>query len=166
MAEIAMRRGQWQDVCVLSNASIGAWQYDADAYANRAFARMRTGQARDAFADAETAAKLAPGAWAQALRVLMDVSVGTIEQARPRAMGLVRRWMGSEKTLSVKDAKYLAMALEAVGDRRRAVEAIKRARPLGADLATALRDPALADLRADTTVVRILRLTGARGGRP
>lgn len=147
---------------MLSNASIGAWQYDAEAYASRANARMRMSQARDAFADAEIAAMLAPGAWVDALRVLMDVAVGDKEQATARARTMVQRWLPPGRTLSVRDAKYMALALTAVGDRRRAVESIKRARPLGADLVTALRDPALAVVRADTAVSRILRDPAAR----
>ncbi|MFN8580506.1 MAG: hypothetical protein U0163_05935 [Gemmatimonadaceae bacterium] len=162
LAEIATRRSRWQEVCVLSNASIGAWQYDAEAYASRANARMRMSQARDAFADAEIAAMLAPGAWVDALRVLMDVAVGDKEQATARARTMVQRWLPPGRTLSVRDAKYMALALTAVGDRRRAVESIKRARPLGADLVTALRDPALAVVRADTAVSRILRDPAAR----
>jgi hypothetical protein len=49
------------------------------------------------------------------------------------------------------------MAFLGVGDNRRAVEALRRASPLGADFVTAMRDPALTALRADTTVRRLLR---------
>jgi hypothetical protein len=43
-----------------------------------------------------------------------------------------------------------------MGDRRRAVESLKRARPVGTDLRVVLGDPRLAALRADTAVARLL----------
>jgi hypothetical protein len=93
----------------------------------------------------------------------MDAEVGGVEQARAGARRLVQRWLAPGTTLSVRDAKYVALALTAVGDHRYAVEAIKRARPIGVELSTSLRDSALAAIRADTAVARILRSSGGRG---
>jgi len=43
-----------------------------------------------------------------------------------------------------------------MGDQRRAIESLRRARPMGADLRSALRSPRLATIRSDTAVVRML----------
>ena len=163
LAEVALRGQRWGDVCAYANASIGAWAYDPRPYASRARARLRLAQARDAYADAETAARLATGAWIQALRVIVERGAANDEVARRQARQLAEMWLRPDYQLAVRDATHLAMAFMAVDDRRRAIESIRRARPLGADLITAVRDPAFNAIRSDTAVVRILRESATSG---
>ena len=65
-------------------------------------------------------------------------------------------WLAPGNHLSVRDAEYLATAYLAMGDRRRAVESLRRARPMGADLRLALYNPRLAAIRGDSAIARIL----------
>jgi len=58
--------------------------------------------------------------------------------------------------LTVRDAEYMAAAYLTMGDQRRAIESLRRARPMGADLRTTLRSNRLSAIRSDTAVVRML----------
>jgi tetratricopeptide (TPR) repeat protein/TolB-like protein len=165
LAELAIRRSQWAEACAFSNVSITAWPFDPAPYASRARARIRLAQTRDAYADAETAAKLSPGVWMKALLVLIDADARNEEEARDQASSLASAWLTPGRTMDVRDATYLSLAYMAIGDRRRAVEALRRARPLGADLVTALRDRGFDPIRSDTAVVRLTLAAGARYGR-
>jgi Tfp pilus assembly protein PilF len=167
MSELTFRAQRWAESCVLSNASIEVWPYDAESYAVRSRTRMRLGEARDAYSDAETAARLTTGAiWVEALRVSIQVGASNIEGARREARALTGRWLAPGRTLTVRDAQYVALAYVAVGDNRRAVEALKRANPVGADLGNVLREPTLAPIRSDTAVTRLLRQTSASDAKP
>lgn len=156
LAWIEHQGSRWPAACALSNASIAAWPYDPVPYAVRAEARLRLSDARDAYSDAELVRRLASGAWPEALRVLVTNGASNIDQARRQIMGLTASWLGPGMQFSVRDAEYLAVAYLTMGDRRRAIESLRRARPMGADLRAALRSPRLADIRTDTAVVRML----------
>jgi tetratricopeptide (TPR) repeat protein len=165
LSELAVRQNHWAEACAYSNASIEAWPFDPVPYAARARARLHLSQARDAYSDAETAGRLTGAAWVAALHVLVEVAADGVDRARPPARALVARWLAPGQLLTPRDASYLAMALVSVNEPRYAVEAMRRVRPLGADLVTEMRDPALAPLRSDTTVVRLLGEARGRGGR-
>jgi hypothetical protein len=156
LGEIEARAGSWGAACALTNASIAAWPYDPAPYATRAEARLHLSDARDAFSDAELVARLAGGAWPEALRLLIVHRTSNIDEARRRIIALTRNWLSPGTNLSVKDAEYLAMAYLALGDERRAIESLRRARPVGTDLRVALRGPRLAALRSDTAVARMI----------
>jgi tetratricopeptide (TPR) repeat protein len=165
LAAIELRAEHWNEACAFSNASIAAWSYDPMPYAVRARARMHLAQARDAFSDAELSARLGgSGAWSAALRVLMQRDAGNIEASNAGARSMTARWLAREQTLGVRDAVYLALMYQAVGDTRRAIESLRRARPLGADLRRGIGEPRLAPIRSDTAVVRILRESRSGGG--
>jgi TolB-like protein len=162
LGEVAVRAERWGEACALTNVSIDSWPYNALPYAMRARARLHLAQTRDAYADAETAAKLMPGIWSRALRLIVDAAAGNEELTRRQSHALATQWLAPGRSLAVRDASYAAMAFLAVGDRRRAVEAIRRAKPLGTDLVSALNDRRLSPIRSDTAVVRILRQSTAR----
>jgi tetratricopeptide (TPR) repeat protein len=162
LSELAVRNSQWAEACAYSNVSITAWPFDPAPYASRARARIRLAQTRDAYSDAETAAKLSPGVWMKALLVLIDADASNEEGARDQATSLATTWLTPGRTLDVRDATYLSLAYMAVGDRRRAVEALRRARPLGVDLVTALRDKGFDAIRGDTAVTRLIALSANR----
>ena len=156
LAWIEHQDSRWPAACALSNASIAAWPYDPVPYAVRAEARLRLSDARDAYSDAELVRRLASGAWPSALRVLITNGASNVGEARRQIMGLTASWLGPGTQFSVRDAEYLAVAYLTMGDQRRAIESLRRARPMGADLRTALRGPRLAAIRTDTAVVRML----------
>jgi tetratricopeptide (TPR) repeat protein/TolB-like protein len=156
LAWMNLQTSRWESACVLSNASIASWPYDPLPYAVRAEARLRLADARDAFSDSELVRRLATGAWAEALRVLITNGASNVDAARGQMMSLTAAWLAPGTQLSVRDAEYLSMAYLAMGDQRRAIEALRRARPIGADLRGLLRGPRLAAIRGDTAVVRMI----------
>ncbi len=157
-----LQGSRWDSACVLSNASIAAWPYDPLPYAVRAEARLRLADTRDAYSDAEMVRRLATGAWPQALRVLISNGASNVDEARQQVMGLTVAWLASGTQFSVRDAEYLALAYLTMGDQRRAIESLRRARPVGADLRVALLSRRLGAIRTDTAVVRMLAETVGR----
>lgn len=162
LAELELRAGRHVEACAMSNAAIAANSFDAAPYAVRALARLQLGQARDAFADAETAARLSTEVWTDALRLFVNVRAGDVEKARALGNTLARRYLSGAGGLGVADARMLAIAYLEMGDRRRALDALERAHPRGRELATALGDRAFDPIRQD---VRFRALTGASGAR-
>jgi len=162
LAWMDLQASRWNSACVLSNASIAAWPYDPLPYAVRAEARIRLSDTRDAYSDAELVRRLATGAWPQALGVLISSGANNVDQARQQIQGLTGNWLAPATQLTVRDAEYLARAYLAMGDQRRAVESLRRARPVGTDLRVALLSPRLAAIRTDTAVVRMLAETVGR----
>ena len=156
LAWIEQQGSRWAAACGLSNASIAAWPYDPIPYAVRAEARLRLSDARDAYSDAEIVRRLASGAWPEALRILVTSGASNVDEARRQIMGLTASWLGPGTQFNVRDAEYLAVAYLTMGDQRRAIESLRRARPMGADLRAALRSPRLASIRTDTAVVRMI----------
>lgn len=157
-----LESGAYREACAYLNASIGADPYEAIPYGDRARVRMQLAQARDAYADAETAARLTPDAWTQSLALLIMASAGDLDGARPRGREMVRRYLQPGGTLSVRDAEYLAMGLLAVGDTRYAMEAMRRARPLGPPLSAALRRNGLRPLRGTAAYDSLLAMAAGR----
>jgi tetratricopeptide (TPR) repeat protein/TolB-like protein len=152
LGEIARREEQWGAACALTNASIAAWPYDPSAYAIRAQARLHLNDTRDAFSDAELVGRLTTGAWTQAVRLLITSAAGRVDIARRQVDELTVAWLAPGRTFGVRDAEYLAMAYLVMGDQRRAIESLKRARPVGAELGMVLRSRQMAAIRSDTAV--------------
>lgn len=165
LASLALRERRYQEACAFGNAAVAAAPFNAAAYAVRAQARLRLGQARDAFADSETAVRLTNEAWTQALQLLIELGAGNPEQANALGRTLAHRYLGPGNVLGVEDAAMLARAYVGLGDERRALDALARARPRGRLLATALRDPAFDALRSDSSFTALSDVTTRRGGR-
>jgi tetratricopeptide (TPR) repeat protein len=156
LAWMDLQASRWESACLLTNASIGAWPYNPLPYAVRAEARLRLSDARNAFSDAELVRRLGSGAWVEALRVLVSNGASNVEEARRQVMALTAAWLAPGAHLTILDAEYLAVAYLTMGDERRAIECLRRARPMGTDLRVLLRGPRLAAIRRDTAVVRML----------
>jgi hypothetical protein len=107
--------------------------------------------------------RLTTGAWTQAVRLLITSAAGRVDIARRQVDELTVAWLAPGRTFGVRDAEYLAMAYLVMGDQRRAIESLKRARPVGAELGMVLRSRQMAAIRSDTAVARLLRDTAARG---
>lgn len=158
LAGIELRQGRFNQACAYSNAAIAAWMFDPEAYSVRAQARVRLGQARDAYADAETARRLSAEPWTQGLRLLIQMGAGNREGAQALSRTLVQRYLAPGVLLPANDASFLAKGFLSVGDERSAREALARATPRGRELATALRDSAFNSLRSDSLFRELTKL--------
>ena len=160
---------RYANACTLVNASIGADSYDPLAYALRARVRIRLDEFRDAFSDAETARRLSGAAWGETLEFYITAVAREIDAARAESRRLSKAKLRQGATLTVRDAVYLGMGLTAVGNRDKAFDALSRARPRGAELRSALRDPGFDLIRSDPRFSRVGRedpppVTPARSG--
>ena len=128
----------------------------------RAQARVPLGQSRDAYADAETAAILVHEPWTEGLRIVTEVGAGNRDAAASLLRALVPRYLAPYQELTVQDATMLALGFVRMGDINRGTEVMRRARPRGRLLVTALRNPAFEAIRQDTAFAEVLRLTHSR----
>jgi len=149
LAELEYMRSRFRASCALVNASIGADSYDPLAYALRARVRMRLGEFRDAFSDAETAHRLVDSGWGEALQLLVTANASSVDDARLEARRIAAAKLRPGTTMSVQEGAYLSMALDALGDRDKAFDALGRVQPVGAEFVTALRDPGFNGMRSD-----------------
>jgi tetratricopeptide (TPR) repeat protein len=164
LGEIEYLDRRYSNACALVNASIGADSYDPLAYALRARIRMRLDEFRDAFSDAETARRLSDAAWGETLEFYVTAFAREFDAARADARRLSGTKLRSGVTLDVHEAAYLAMGLSAVGSREKAFDALARARPRGAELRRALRDPGFDALRRDPRFGQLSRDEPPRPG--
>jgi tetratricopeptide (TPR) repeat protein len=141
--------------CALANASIGADSYDPLAYALRARVRMELSEFRDALSDAETARRLSPAPWSRALQLLVTASGTTVDDARLEVKRVVAAKLRPGVKMTVPEGAFTSLALEALGDRDRALEALRRVEPTGVQFAMALRDPRFDQMRSDARFRRI-----------
>ncbi len=157
LAELEYLGRRYSNSCALVNASIGADSYDPNAYALRARVRMHLDEFRDAFSDAETARRLSGAAWGETLEFYVTAVAREVDAARADARRLSNAKLKQGATLGVRDAVYFGMGLTAVGNRDKAFDALSRARPRGAELRSALRDPAFDRIRSDPRFARVGR---------
>jgi Tfp pilus assembly protein PilF len=163
LAEIEYLARRYASSCALVNASIQADSYDPLAYALRARVRVHLDEFRDAFSDAETARRLSGAAWGETLEFYVTAYAQQYDAAKADARRLATAKLKSGTTLGVRDAAYLAMGLTAVGNREKAFDALSRARPKGAELKAAMRDPGFDLLRADRRFNRVAADDAANG---
>ena len=156
LAELAYLQHQSADARKLLDAAIAADPRYANAYLLRVRMQLNNAQFRNAWSDAEMAARLGNPLPGEAASVLVYAQTGDSGGARTRAQALLRDVRQKAPVLSVLDSRYLALTFMAIGQRDAAIEVLERAYPRGAALWLALQDPGLQRLqgqpRFDTLV--------------
>jgi tetratricopeptide (TPR) repeat protein len=156
LAELEILARRFDASCAFANASIAADPFDPLAYAVRAQVRLQLGEFRDAYADAEIAARLSGERWGDALRALV-IAGARDDRAKRQTRQLAQSRLKPSAVFSVREARYLAAALAMIGDGKSAVDALSRARPKGAEFRTALRDPSLDTVRREARFQQMMR---------
>jgi tetratricopeptide (TPR) repeat protein len=130
------------------------------AYELRAMSRLRRGDVRPAWIDAETGRRLGAEVPGEAVAALVDVAARDTVRARVRIRRL-RRELESRKWISVEDGGYVALGMVAIGDRSGALDLLERVRPRDAELYLILHRPVFDPLWADIRFRRLLEAAGA-----
>ncbi len=157
LAEVELRSGRPQLTCAFANAAIAADPFDPRTYGTRALARLRLAQAREAYADAETAMGLTDGAWAEGIRLMVEVAGDNTSLAQSLGRQYAQTFVASRPVLAVDDALSLARAFAALGFDREAEGALLKARPAGQVLRVGLSDTAFNRLRGRPAFAALLR---------
>ena len=155
LAEYEYYHRRYGPSCALVNASIGADSYDPLAYALRARVRMQLNEFRDALSDAETALRLTASPWSSALQFYVTASGTNVDDVRLEARRVASVKLQPGRHMTVPEGTYTSLAFEALGDRTRAFEALRRIQPTGVDMTMALRDPRFDQMRSDARFRRL-----------
>jgi TolB-like protein/Flp pilus assembly protein TadD len=147
MARLEARRRHFGEACRLLNQVIDVAPGFAEAYALRGLVRLRQGEVRDAWSDAETASQLGNSMWGQAIAALADSRALDSTAARVRTKRLWRETTASVRQLTWWNAGYLALALSTVGDSAMTLDVLEHITPRGAVLWSGLQDQGFDKLR-------------------
>jgi len=157
LAEVERRAGHSALTCALANASIAADPFDPRVYGSRALARLEVGQAREAYADAETAMQLTDAVWANGVRLMVEVAGANTSQAQSLGREYAQRFVAGRAVLTVEEALSLARAFVALGFEREAEGALLKARPAGRALRVGMADTEFARLRQRSAIATLFR---------
>jgi tetratricopeptide (TPR) repeat protein len=151
-----MRARRYHDACRALNAAVANEPRFAEAYAERALARLHLKDIRSAYGDAETAVRL--GAWltGTVAQVLADVDARDSAGAKTRIAALVATESREVAHPSVWAGHYLAEWYAALGKDDRALELLSHAAPRGASLWLALQDPAFDRLHGESRYTSLI----------
>lgn len=150
LGELNWQERNYDDACRFLNAAISAEVRAAYPYALRALTRVRLREYRDAYADAETAARLGENLLGEAAAVAVGVAADNSAGARARARRLIRQPQAARGRLAAREGRFLAIALAAIGEGRQALAVMQRVYPRGAVLWWTLKDSYFDALREDT----------------
>ena len=155
-AAIALLRSRQPDAARrLIDSALAMSPTDPEAYALRARANAARGDLRGAWADAEVTERLGDDWQAQTLIASFEARVGEKRAARDRLASLVKR-VPPKAPFTAKQGSELALAYVAMGDSRRALNALLRTRDDGT-LAATLKDPGFDPIRGEPRFRDILR---------
>ena len=124
LAEIAIADKKDGEACGLLNAAIAADALYGPAWADRALLRVRHGELRFAWADAETATKVGSGLFGEGAAAIVDLASRDTARARSR-LGDVMLDVSSRGTISVREGRAVASAFIAAGQMARALDVLE-----------------------------------------
>jgi hypothetical protein len=87
--------------------------------------------------------------------LLVTASGTTVDDSRLEAKRVAAAKLRPGRKMTVAEGAFTSLAFEALGDRDRAFEALRRVEPTGIELTMALRDPRFDQMRADARFRRI-----------
>ncbi len=163
LARLRVQQRRFTNACVLLNEALGADPRSADTYVLRALVRLRMGEGRDAWADAETATRLGETWWGPAASVLAYAYARDTATAVRRARDLVAR-LPDGRPLRLEQAGPASVALLATGATDRALVILERISPRGAALWAALRQPWYDAVRHTRAFERLAAAARPAGG--
>jgi Tfp pilus assembly protein PilF len=157
LAELERRADRPQLTCAFANAAIAVDPFEPHVYGARALARLHLAQAREAYADAEMAMRLTDGAWAEGIRLMVEVAGANTSLAQSLGRQYAQQFVASRTALTVEDALSLARSFAALGFYREAEGALLKARPVGQVLRQGLSEKAFSRLRGRPAFDSLLR---------
>lgn len=131
-AMLALTARRDTEACQALDAAIASDPRSAPAYALRALLRMRSGDMRGGWADAEMARQLGRPLWGDALDLLAAARVAERQEILQRVQRFVSQVRADSSELSVLDARLAAIALTAAGreeDARAVLARMRRSDP-------------------------------------
>jgi hypothetical protein len=155
-AAIALLRSRQPDAARrMIDSALAMAPADPAAYGLRARANAARGDLRAAWADAEVTERLGDDWQAQTLIASFEARVGEVRAARERLAALIKH-VPAKVPFTAKQGGELALAYVAIGDTRRALNALLRTRDDGT-LAATLKDPGFDAIRGEPRFRDILR---------
>lgn len=122
LAELERHAGNIQLACRLLNRAVVLDPQHAPAYVWRAIVRSQLNERREAWADAEVAARLGRTDWGELAAALVDVSVGDSVRARNRAKPWTTpEYLAEGGWLDLVLAAYVSLALNRADEARNAL---------------------------------------------
>lgn len=147
LGQLARNEGRYSEACIVLDSAVVANPRAGQPYVLRALTRARRGELRFAWADAETGGRLGWPLWGQAASAVVDAQARDTASARQRAMTVSKAAAAWGAEPQQWTGEYLAIALVAGGETKRALDLLERVQPRGARLWFALTAPEFAPLR-------------------
>ncbi len=125
LAELERHAGNVRQACRLLNRAVVLDPQHAPAYVWRAIVRSQLNERREAWADAEVAARLGRTDWGELAAALVDVSVGDSVRARNRAKPWTTpEYLAEGGWLDLVLAAYVSLALNRADEARLALRQV------------------------------------------
>src|SRR5690606_11692464 len=116
------------EACSILNAAVAGDPRSAPVFALRGLVRMRNGDMRRGWADADMSRELGRATWGDALDLLAATRVAERQELLTRVQDFPRRVQSDTGELSVLDARLTAIALTAAGEQELARTVLARMR--------------------------------------
>jgi TolB-like protein len=149
LADARAGRRDWVGACAALNRAVAVDGRDPYAYALRALVRLRLGETRDAWADAETVTLLGRTADGLAASAVVDAFAGDTAQVRAKLRPYLLVRGTQAPALSAWEGRLLGLAAATARRPADAIELVARVRPRGGLLRTMLLDSGFDGLRHD-----------------